>query len=312
MPGDHQLRDPICPASFVDTLAGVFGPPLRAGNTIQWASAAGPVKATVHTADALSDDGRHLQGAITVVQELRLPSPGLANTVTARHNREPGLGAAFAVADRPDTVKVVSRVSWYRDEEDIRDKLGLTLAVAVLCNMTSSLDYGAGRRLPSLPHHDQPSRWSEPDPVTLAREFDRHGVEVWVGGGRLLARLRFAQGDIPATEDSSDSILVVSTQCVHSSLGNGLAVEAGFCPGLPAELLSMLASRLNRMEADSIAGPPLLGAWTIAHGRKRLCFRSFWPNVGYIPGLLDCIASWQVERLRLVKDVLIAGPRCVA
>jgi hypothetical protein len=102
VPSDHQFRHPICPATFVDTLSGVFGPAVWAGNRVHWKSAAGPVKATVHSVDAVTDDGRHLQGAIAVVQELRLASPELAQAILARHSREPGLGAAFVVDGSPE------------------------------------------------------------------------------------------------------------------------------------------------------------------------------------------------------------------
>lgn len=313
MPGDHQVRDSICPASFVDTLAGVFGPPFRAGNTIQWAAAAGPVKATVLASDALTTDGRQLQGAITVVQELHLASPELARAIVARHNQEPGLGAAFVVQGSPDIVEVVSRVTWYRDEEDIRDKLGVTLAIAALTNMVTSLDYGAGPHLPPLPHHDQPSRWSEQDLMSLAGQMHRRGCRAWIDGRNLLARLGFAEGCIPDAEDNGDPTVVVSTQCVHSSLGNGLAVEAGLRVDLPEEQAPTLVRLLNRMEADTITGPPLLGAWAISHGGKRLSCRSFWPNLAFIPGFLAHIATWQVRRLDLAKDALMAaGTRCVA
>src|ERR1017187_8948042 len=81
MPSDHQARHLNCPASFIDTLAGVFGPPRWSGHDIHWSSAAGLVKATVLASDALTTDGRQLQGAIKVVQELRLASPELAQAI---------------------------------------------------------------------------------------------------------------------------------------------------------------------------------------------------------------------------------------
>ena len=75
MPSDHHTRHLNCPASFIDTLSGVFGRPLWSGNSIHWTSAAGPVRAAVRALDAVTVDGRKLQGAITVVQEFRLASP---------------------------------------------------------------------------------------------------------------------------------------------------------------------------------------------------------------------------------------------
>jgi len=51
-------------------LGGRFG-----GNTIYRTSAAGPVRAVVRALDAVTVDGRKLQGEISVVQELRLASP---------------------------------------------------------------------------------------------------------------------------------------------------------------------------------------------------------------------------------------------
>jgi hypothetical protein len=115
MPSDHHTRHLNCPASFIDTLSGVFGRPLWSGNSIHWTSAAGPVRAAVRALDAVTVDGRKLQGAISVVQELHLASPELARAIVARHNQEPGLGAAFVVDGSPDIVEVVSRVTWYRD-----------------------------------------------------------------------------------------------------------------------------------------------------------------------------------------------------
>jgi hypothetical protein len=156
-------------------------------------------------------------------------------------------------------------------------------------------------------------RLSKLDLISLTEQMHRRGGRVWVDGRNRLARLSFAEGWMPDAEDNGDPTVVMSTQCAHSSLGNGLAIEAGLCLGLPAELASTLASRLNRMEADSITGPPLLGTWAITHGGKRLSFRSFWPNVAYIPGFLDHVATWQVQRLELAKDALMgAGTRCVA
>ena len=308
MPSDHHTRHLNCPASFIDTLSGVFGRPLWSGNSIHWTSAAGPVRAAVRALDAVTVDGRKLQGAISVVQELHLASPELA-----RHNQEPGLGAAFVVDGSPDIVEVVSRVTWYRDEEDIRNKLGVTLAIAALTNMTASLDYGAGHPLPRLPQHDQPSRWSEQDLMSLARQMHRLGGRVWVAGPNLVARLSCSEALFPGTEDTGDPTVVMSTQCVHPSLGRGLAMEASLCLGLPEQQASTLASRLNRMEAGSITGPPLLGAWALNLSGQRLSFRSFWPNLAYIPGFLDHIATWQLQRLELAKDALThVGKRCVA
>src|ERR1039457_3923816 len=63
MPSVHQARHLNCPASFIDTLSGVFGRPLWSGNSIHWTSAAGPVRAAVRALDAVTVDGRKLQGA---------------------------------------------------------------------------------------------------------------------------------------------------------------------------------------------------------------------------------------------------------
>jgi hypothetical protein len=311
VPCDHQIRHPNCPAAFVETLSGVFGPAFWVENSVHWKSAAGPVKATVHALEFVTEDGRHVQGAISVVQELHLASPELAQAIVARHNCEPGLGAAFAVERAPDTAEVVSRVTWYRDEEAIRDKLALSLAIAVLVNMTASLEYGAGPRLPPLPHHDQPSRWSEQDLNLVAEQMHDLSCHMWIDGSNLVAR--FPEGLLCESEDSADLTLVVSTECIHSSLGNGLAMEVSYYLDLPAENASKLVRRLNRMEADSIAGPPLLGAWVLSASDPRLAFRSFFPNLAFIPGLLNYVVTWQMQRLELAGDALMRfGKRWMA
>jgi hypothetical protein len=194
-------------------------------------------------------------------------------------------------------------VTWYRDEDEIRDKLAISLAIAVLVNMTASLAYGAGRRLPPLPHHDQPSRWSEQDLKLVAGQLHELDCHMWTDGPNFVAR--FPEGLLRESEDSADLTLVISAECVHSALGNGLALEASFYVGLSAEQASKLVHRLNRMEADSIAGPPLLGAWVLSASDPRLAFRSFWPNLAYIPGFLDHVVTWQMQRLQLAGDALM-------
>jgi hypothetical protein len=149
--------------------------------------------------------------------------------------------------------------------------------------------------------------------MSLAGQMHRRGGRVRIDGPNLVARLGCPDGWLPDAEDNSDPTLVLSTQCVHSSQGHGLAVEASLCLGPPEQQASTLVSRLNRMEADSITGPPLLGAWALNLSGQRLAFRSFWPNLAYIPGFLDHIATWQVHRLELAKDALThVGKRCVA
>jgi hypothetical protein len=270
-------------------------------------------KATVLASDALTTDGRQLQGAMKVVQELRLASPELAQAIAARHNHEPGLGTAFVVDGSPDIVEVVSRITWYRDEEDIRDKLGLTLAVAALSNMTTSLDYGVRHPLAPLPHHDQPSRWGGQEFLFLAWQMHRRGDRPWIDGSRLVSKITFPEDWLPGAEDNGDPTVVLSAQCVHPSLGKGMAAEATIRVGRTKEQASGLVSSLNRMEADSITGPPLFGAWALNASGQRLSFESFWPNLAHIPGFIDDIATWQVQRLELARDALIlAGTRCVA
>src|SRR5450755_1062599 len=85
VPRANQTEHPDCPASFIDTLSGVFGRPLWSGNSILWGVAADPVTGTVQASgDDLTSDGRQLEGAINVVQDLRLASPDLSKVVLTR------------------------------------------------------------------------------------------------------------------------------------------------------------------------------------------------------------------------------------
>jgi hypothetical protein len=58
-----------------------------------------------------------------------------------------------------------------------------------------------------------------------------------------------------------------------------MAVEATLRVGTTKGQASRLVSSLNRMEADSLTGPPLLGAWALNVSGQRLSFESFWPNL---------------------------------
>jgi len=299
-----HVGPPIYARTFIDTLAGVFGAPRWSGNTLHWISTAGTLKARVQTFDADTVDGRRLAGVITLLQELRLPSHEAAETLAARHNQEPGLGVAFVVEGSPGTVELISRMSFYGNTLDFHEKLGVTLAIAALANLTTSLEHGAGHRLPPLPQRDQPSRWGIVELTRLVRQMRRHGERPWTNGSSLVAKLNAPDGWLSGASDNGEPTLIVSAECRHSSLGNGLAVEASVRVDASQAQASSLVRNLNRVEADSITGPPLLGAWGLARSDQRLVFRSFWPNLAHIPGLVDYIATWHVERLEYAREAL--------
>lgn len=304
MPSSLRARSASCPDSFVETLEGTFGPAKRAGNTVAWQSLAGPVRAILSDVDAIVAGGRRVRGAITVVQQLLLNSPKQAKAMVGLHNTTPGLGVARVDSKAPATVEVISRGNFHADEAEDNEKLGVHLAIAAICNMVSSLDYGAGPSEKRLPRHDQPCRWKPAEFISLAWVLDTAGDSVSVNGSTFVGQLLSLRSEFTELPEGGDPRLAISGEYRHPSFGKGLAAELSICIDLPLRAARRLAQYLNALEVNRTVGPPLLGAWSVDPTGQRLLYASFFPNVGYVPNLLPRIAAWSGERLHAVKDEL--------
>ena len=304
MPVANETLRVRCPEAFVATLDGTFGPARWSRNAAHWKTPAGPLRATISDIDAIAIGGRRVHGAIDVVQQIRLGSPKEAKAMAARHNTQPGLGLASVVPGIPSVIEVASRACLFADEAKDGDRLGLNLAIAAICHMATSMEYGAGKPVKRLPQHDEPCRWDRREFFTMMWIMDRAGDVVSFDGCTLIAQLKSLGDWLPGVTARADARLALSGEHFHSVLGAGLAVEVSVCIGLGRVAANRFASRLNELELKRVMGPPLFGAWAIDLTAQRLLFSSFWPNVGYVPNLLPRIATWSVERLELVNNEL--------
>lgn len=251
-------------------------------------------------------DGRISSGTVVVETALAQGAVWLSGTDAVALNRLTGL-FAFIDGDQP---RLCSRFTRYVGDHASERLFPPMVAVTAAVQAAWLPRLAAWRDEEERPERilDRPPldrRQVAVELETACSALRQGGLFASVSDDLLVAECPMPGEGPSAMEGAETSLLRVSAREEHLLLGAGLS----FALELPlsfGERAAEVCSDLNAAEAAAVDGPPLLGGWCRAAGR-RVCFVAFLPALLLGPGLVTTVAIWQVVRHQMTVGRLEMG-----
>lgn len=231
-------------------------------------------------------------------------------------NRHAATSALVAMR-RGEVVRLVSRLSIFEDDHQCW-RLYTPLLVFGMRFQSELFDRTIVDLLkpPGVPQYEplyasgEQSRWYGDEIDTAKSALDRMGLFVNAEPDSLTCEFPWDEGaysqmaslfGVETEGGGRTSLLRMTTEESHPSLGNGLLCRLTLPVSFPPDLAAEAACRLNLLELLGVDAPPFFGAWCAAPGTGDLTFVTFWPNAFYQEGSGANLAVWMLARTEVAK-----------
>ena len=299
----------------------------RQGNVLRWPHGDGITELRVDAIEYHTYDKLLVSELVTIEHS----SDALADvdTVWAAHLNKWATLSALVAKDAAQNARLICKVGIFSSDREAAERVYAPL----MCTEAVIMGWHAARlargqfradpELSPLTSTDDPPPYGSTDFLAAKAYTDRMGLVGSVGDGHYTCefpwdpgaasnlfhhlRERFLKsGEFTAEEldrlSGRTALFWVTSTVPHPLYGNGVLSRLEIPLPLDGTDAAKLVDRLNRWELKRPDFPPLYGAWCI--GNRAPTFVSFVPNQYCLPGLLQNLTAWSLQRALRVQALL--------